>query len=91
MLRVVAAFDRLPRLGAFRGRLFGSGEDLLALVGRLAGAEPGDGGAARAAVGPGDARPALRGGGDCHGGGRDVGVDWRFARCSTRASPSPAS
>ena len=64
-----------------RGRLFGGGEDLLALVGRLAGADARRRGAARAALRAGRARPAVR---------RrrrrpwrrhaTLGVDWRFAR-----------
>jgi len=80
LLRVVAAFDRLPRLALFRSRLLGSGEDLLALAGRLAGADRSDA-ARRARRSSPLALGLLFGGGaDCHGGGRDVGVDWRFAK-----------
>ena len=36
------ALERLPRLAGLRSRLFGCGEDMAALVGRLAGADAGD-------------------------------------------------
>jgi len=80
LLRVVAAFDRLPRLALFRGRLFGSGEDLLALAGRLAGADQGEAVRRARRSGPMALGLLFGGGADCHGGGRDVGVDWRFAK-----------
>jgi AAA+ superfamily predicted ATPase len=81
VLALVTAFDRLPRLAAFRGRLFGSGEDLLALVGRLAGAEPGDAARRVRRSGPVALGLLFAGGGDYGGGaGQEIGIDWRFAR-----------
>ena len=80
LLRVVAAFDRMPRLALFRGRLFGSGEDLLALAGRLAGADQGEAARRARRSGPMALGLLFGGGADCHGGGRDVGIDWRFAK-----------
>lgn len=81
VLRLVAAFDRLPRLAAFRGRLFGCGEDLLALVGRLAGADPGDAARRVRRSGP-VALGLLFAGAGAYGDGcgQEMGVDWRFAR-----------
>jgi transitional endoplasmic reticulum ATPase len=80
LLRIVAAFDRMPRLALLRGRLFGGGEDLLALAGRLAGAEQGEAARRARRSGPMALGLLFGGGTDCHGGGRDVGVDWRFAK-----------
>lgn len=79
VLRVVVGMDRLARLAAFRSRLFSAGEDLAALVGRLAGADEAD--AARRMRRSG---PVVLGllwvSSDCNGGGFDLGVDWRFAK-----------
>jgi transitional endoplasmic reticulum ATPase len=79
VLRFAAALDRLPRLAQFRGRLFGSGEDIASLVGRLAGA--GQSEAARRVRRSGPVTLGLLfSGTDCHGGGADLGIDWRFAK-----------
>ena len=79
VLRIVVAFDRLPRLAGFRGRLFGTGEDVPALVGRLAGAKPAE--AARRVRRSGPVELGLLFlGADNSGGGVDLGIDWRFAR-----------
>ncbi|MGQ0588799.1 MAG: AAA family ATPase [Sphingosinicella sp.] len=80
VLRVVAAFDRLPRLAAFRSRLFGSGEDLPALVGRLAGAEPGEAARRVRRSAPVALGLLFAGDGDYGAGGQDLGIDWRFGR-----------
>ncbi|HEV2816317.1 MAG TPA: AAA family ATPase [Allosphingosinicella sp.] len=82
VLRVVAALDRLPRLAAFRGRLFGCGEDMAALAGRLAGAEAGDAARRVRRSGPVALGLLFTGNGDYAGGcgGQDLGVDWRFGR-----------
>jgi AAA+ superfamily predicted ATPase len=90
VLRVASALDRLPRLALLRGRLFGSGESLLGLVGRLAGAGQGD--AARLVRRSGPVQIGLLwvGDGDCHGGGMDLGLDWRFGRVIDAGLSSPA-
>lgn len=80
VLRIVVAFDRLPRLAQLRGRLFGSGENLLALVGRLAGAGQGEAARRVRRSGPVMLGLLFAGGTDFHGNGADIGVDWRFAR-----------
>jgi len=81
VLRVVSAFDRLPRLAALRSRLFGCGEDLHALCGRVAGADPGDAARRLRRSGPVALGLLFSGGGDYAGGcSQDLGVDWRFAR-----------
>jgi len=81
VLRVVSAFDRLPRLAALRSRLFGCGEDLHALFGRVAGADPGDAARRLRRSGPVALGLLFSGGGDYAGGcSQDLGVDWRFAR-----------
>jgi transitional endoplasmic reticulum ATPase len=79
LLRIAAAFNRLPRLASFRGRLYGSGEDPLALFGQLAGAPSGD--AAQRVRRSGPVRFGLLclGGGDYGGAGQDLNLDWRFA------------
>lgn len=80
VLRVAVAFDRLPRLALLRSRLFGSGENLSALVGRLAGAEAADAARRVRRSGPVTLGLLFAGGSDYNGGGADLGVDWRFAR-----------
>lgn len=80
LLRIVVAMDRLARFAAFRSRLYGSGTDLLALVGQLAGAKPGTAARRVRRSGPVTLGLLFAGGGDCHGGGIDVGVDWRFTK-----------
>jgi transitional endoplasmic reticulum ATPase len=79
VLRVTAAFDRLPRLAAFRGRMFGQGEDLAGLIGRLAGADAADAVRRVRRCGP-VALGLLFVGGEYNGGGCDFGIDWRFGR-----------
>ena len=90
VLRVASALDRLPRLALLRGRLFGSGESLIGLVGRLAGAGQSD--AARLVRRSGPVRIGLiwAGDGDCHGGGQDLGLDWRFGRVIDAGLTGPA-
>jgi len=80
VLRIAAGLDRLPRLALLRGRLFGAGESLLALVGRLAGAGQGDAARLVRRSGPVEIGLLWLGDGDCHGGGSDIGIDWRFGR-----------
>ena len=80
LLSVATALDRLPRLAMFRSRLFGGGEDLLRLVGRLAGVEPGEAARRVRRSGPVTLGLLFAGAEDCHGGGRDLGVDWRFGK-----------
>jgi len=80
LLRVITAMDRLPRLAAFRGRLIGGGEDMLALVGRIAGAAAGDAARRVRRSAPVALGLIFVGGTDAYGGGVDAGVDWRFAR-----------
>ena len=79
LLRVCVGFDRFAALAAFRGRIFGLGADLIALVGRLAGAET-----AEAARRVRRSAPVTLGllfvGGDYNNGSTDIGVDWRFAK-----------
>jgi SpoVK/Ycf46/Vps4 family AAA+-type ATPase len=78
VLRFAAALDRAGRLATLRCRLAGTGEDLAALIGRAAGAEGGD-----AALRVRRSAPVTLGllfsAADIHGGGQDLGVDWRFA------------
>jgi transitional endoplasmic reticulum ATPase len=79
VLRIAVALERLPRLTMLRSRLFGCGEDLVALTGRLAGKDGSDAGRAvrrSAAVKLG----LLFSGGDLHTGSSELGVDWRFAK-----------
>lgn len=74
LLRLVAAFDRLPRLAAFRGRFFG--EDLPTLVGRLAGADKGDVAQLVRRSDPVTLGLVFVSGNN----GQDVGIDWRFGQ-----------
>ena len=92
VLRIVAALERLPRLGALRSRLFGAGEDMAALVGRLAGADVGDATRRVRRSGP-VALGLLFTGASDHGCGygQDLGVDWRFARVLDTGVTDPAS
>lgn len=80
VLRATVAFERLPRLAAFRGRLYGTGEDLPALVGRLAGADAGDAARRVRRSGPVSLGLLFTAGADGSGSGLDIGLDWRFAR-----------
>lgn len=80
LLRVVVAMERMPRFASLRSRLYGSGTDLLALVGRLAGAESGVAARRVRRSGPVVFGLLFAGCGDGHGGGVDVGVDWRFTK-----------
>jgi transitional endoplasmic reticulum ATPase len=80
VLRLTAALDRLPRLALLRGRLFGSGESLLGLVGQLAGAGRSEAARLVRRSGPVEIGLVWAGEGDCHGGGMDLGLDWRFGR-----------
>ncbi len=80
LLRVVVAMDRMPRFSSFRSRLYGSGTNLLTLTGRLAGAEPGMAARRVRRSGPVMLGLLFAGGTDNHGGGVDVGVDWRFTK-----------
>ncbi|MDB5671926.1 MAG: family ATPase, partial [Alphaproteobacteria bacterium] len=78
LLRIGVGFTRLPRLASLRGRLPATGVDLLGLVGRLAGADPG------AAVGRVRRSGPLSLGllhfaSDC-GSGLDLELPWRFGR-----------
>lgn len=78
-LRAAVALDRLPRLVALRLRLAGAGEDLVGLIGRLAGAQLAD-----AAVRVRRSAPVSLGllcvGGDSGPCSVDVTLQWRFAR-----------
>ncbi|HEY0013142.1 MAG TPA: AAA family ATPase [Allosphingosinicella sp.] len=78
VLRFAAALDRGRRLAPLRSRLYGIGEDIAGLIGRAAGAEGGD-----AAIRVRRSAPVTLGllyaATDTHGGGQDLGVDWRFA------------
>jgi AAA+ superfamily predicted ATPase len=78
LLRVAAAMDRLTRLASLRSRLSGGGEDMIALVGRLAGVDHGE--ASRRVRRSGPARFGLLyvGDGGGHGGGPDIEIDWRL-------------
>ncbi|MBV9881725.1 MAG: AAA family ATPase [Sphingomonadaceae bacterium] len=80
VLRLTAALDRLPRLALLRGRLFGSGESLLGLVGQLAGAGRSEAARLVRRSGPVEIGLVWAGDGDCHGAGMDLGLDWRFGR-----------
>ena len=77
-LRLVAALDALPRLSALRNRLVSSGEDVVSLVGMLAGAAP-------AAAAPRIRRSALVSLGlvelsaESYSGALDLTLHWRFA------------
>jgi len=90
VLRMTAALDRLPRLALLRGQLFGSGESLLGLVGRLAGAPQGDAARLVRRSGPVQIGLIWAGDGDCHGAGMDLGLDWRFGRVIDAGLSSPA-
>jgi transitional endoplasmic reticulum ATPase len=90
VLRLTAALDRLPRLALLRGRLFGSGESLLGLVGRLAGAGQSDAARLVRRSGPVQLGLVWAGEGDCHGAGMDLGLDWRFGRVIDAGLSSPA-
>lgn len=90
LLAVATALDRLPRLAMLRSRLFGSGEDLLRIAGCLAGAEPGDASRRVRRAGPVTLGLLFAGADDCHGGGRDLGVDWRFGRVLEAGLTEPA-
>ena len=79
VLRVAAAFDRLPRLRMLRVRLFDERRDLIGLVGRLAGAGRARHGGRVRRSRPDGARPALRSACERHGGGQRP-------RCSTGGS-----
>jgi AAA+ superfamily predicted ATPase len=78
VLRFAAALDRGRRLASLRSRLYGIGEDIAGLIGRASGAEGGD-----AAIRVRRSAPVTLGllfaATDTHGGGQDLGVDWRFA------------
>ena len=76
LLRVAASFNRLPRLAAFRGRLYGSGDDVIALFGLLAGAAGADAAQRVRRSGPVTFGLLFIDGG---GGGQDLGLDWRLA------------
>ncbi len=80
VLHVSVALDRLPRLARLRSRLVGGGEDLPALVGRIAGADRGDAGRRVRRAGPVVLGLLIPGGADDQGSGSDLAVDWRFAR-----------
>jgi transitional endoplasmic reticulum ATPase len=80
VLRATVALDRLPRLAQLRSRLFGSGQDLMVLVGQLAGAQPGESARRVRRSGPVALGLLFAGAMDCHGGGTDLGVDWRLAK-----------
>jgi len=91
VLRVVAALDRLPRLAAFRGRLFGCGIDVATLAGQLAGAEACDAARRVRRSGPVALGLLFAGAGDYAGsGGQDLGVDWRFGRVLDAGLTDPA-
>ena len=90
VLRVTAALDRLPRLALLRGRLFGSGESLIGLVGRLAGAGQSEAARLVRRSGPVEIGLIWAGDGDCNGGGMDLGLDWRFGRVVDAGLSSPA-
>jgi AAA+ superfamily predicted ATPase len=78
VLRIGAAMDRLAPLTAARSRLVGGGEDMPALVGRLAGADAGDAARRVRRSGPVMLGLLFADGSDEYGGGRNLGVDWRF-------------
>jgi hypothetical protein len=79
VLRIASAMERLSRLATLRTRLYGSGEDLLRLVGALAGGEGGD--AVRSVR---QSAPIKLGllfvGSDYNNGGFELGLDWRFIK-----------
>jgi transitional endoplasmic reticulum ATPase len=89
VLRVAAALDRLPRLALFRSRLYGSGEDIPALVGRLAGAEAEAGRRVRRSA-PVTLGLLFSGGADYGGNGTELGVDWRYSRVLDAGVTDPA-
>lgn len=76
VLGITTALSRLGHLGALRGRFYGCGDDLLRLVGRLAGAEPGSAVQRVRRSEPVTLGLVYAGGGD----GRDLGLDWGFNR-----------
>jgi AAA+ superfamily predicted ATPase len=77
VLRVASAMERLSRLAPLRTRLYGSGEDLLRLVGDLAGREGGDHASLVRQSGP-VKLGLLFVGSDYNSGGSELGIDWRF-------------
>jgi len=77
VLRMAVSMERLSRLPTLRSRLYGSGEDLLRLVGTLAGCEDGD--SVRRVRQSGPVKLGLLFvGSDYNNGGFELGVDWRF-------------
>ncbi|HEV2079313.1 MAG TPA: AAA family ATPase [Allosphingosinicella sp.] len=79
VLRMAAALERLPRLSSLRTRLAHYGEDLTALLGQLAGAEPATAASRVRRSGP-VALGLLVADSDPIGGGLELSLDWRFAR-----------
>jgi AAA+ superfamily predicted ATPase len=79
VLRAATALSRLQHLSTLRSRFFGCGEDLLRLVGQLAGADAGVA-ARRVRRSEPVALGLLFAGGNDGMGGREIGVDWQFNR-----------
>ncbi|MGZ8284702.1 MAG: AAA family ATPase [Allosphingosinicella sp.] len=79
LLATVAAFERLPRLSALRQRLANAEADATSLVGRLAGAPPGEE-AARVRRSEALALGLLWLGGTGGYGSTELQLQWRFAR-----------
>jgi len=76
VLCIVTAFTRLGHLGGLRGRFYGCGDELLRLVGRMAGAEPGSEVRRVRRSEPVTLGLVYAGGSD----GRDLCIDWAFSR-----------
>lgn len=79
LLRVATALSRLPHLSAFRGRFYGAGEELLRIIGQLAGAAPGEAVRRVRRSEPVTLGLLLAGGGG-DDGGRGLDLDWQYAR-----------
>ena len=90
VLIYAVALDRMPRLAAFRSRLCGGGVDLPELVGRLAGADPGDAGRHVRRSGP-VTLGLLFARSDSHGSGHDLGVQWQLGRALDSGLTDPDS
>lgn len=86
VLCIVTALSRLGHLIALRNRFYGCGDDLLRLVGRLAGAEPGSETRRVRRSEPVTLGLVYAGASE----GRDLGIDWGFNRVLDAGLTEPA-